>query len=495
MLLLGLDIGTSSVKASLVDAATQQLISESQYPNKEREITAKQTGWAEQNPETWWQDCLMAIQGLSIPVPYHKKDIVAIGIAYQMHGLVVVDKQQNVLRPSIIWCDSRASEIGNQAFEAIGKQYCLENLLNSPGNFTASKLSWVKKNEQDIYEKIDKMMLPGDYIAMKLTGQISSTSAGLSEGIFWDFNTNTISQKILNHFGFDESIIPATKPVFSSHGTIKKDIAQLLGLSENVEVCYKAGDQPNNALSLNVFEPGEIAATAGTSGVIYAVSEKIRYDSQSRVNSFAHVNHSPTNPRIGVLLCINGTGILNSFVKNKMTSGLEYAEMNRLAQKTSIGADGLSILPFGNGAERVFNNQQIGSQILNLDFNKHTQGHIFRGVQEGIACSFNYGFEIMKEMGVVPTVIRAGKANLFLSDLFVEALVSITQQPVELYKTDGAKGAALAAGIGKNIYKNRNEAFEKIEKIKTVEPEYHKVEKYKTVFGNWENQLGKFIKN
>ncbi len=491
MLLLGIDLGTSSIKVSVVDAASQKTIVSVQYPETETPIIALQAGWAEQDPNTWWQHVQQAILKANATNIYNPKDVAAIGIAYQMHGLVCVDKAQNVLCNSIIWCDSRAVPYGNKAFDSIGHDVCLSKLLNSPGNFTASKLAWVKENEPAIYAQIDKVMLPGDFIAMKLTGDITTSASALSEGIFWDFSTNTISKDVLDYYGFDASLFPTIKEVFTDHGKLSSEIAQSLGLSTNIPVTYKAGDQPNNALSLNVLQPGEVAATAGTSGVIYGVGDGLGYDKQSRVNGFAHVNHTAENTRIGTLLCINGTGIANSFTKRMLASNKSYNAINDEAARVAIGSNGLCVLPFGNGAERIFNNQIVGAHYQNLDFNLHTQAHIFRAVQEGIACSFRYGLDIMRSNGMQPSVIRAGKANLFLSSVFAEAFVNVTNVLVELYNCDGSVGAALGAGIGANIFASEKEAFANMQPLQLIEPSA--VVAYNDVYDNWKLLLDKQI--
>jgi len=469
-MLLGIDIGTSSVKVSVVDVVTQKTIASAQYPDEESPILAVKPGWAEQSPDMWWQHTQKAIELCHQTKTYDPQDISAIGIAYQMHGLVLVDKAQQVLRDSIIWCDSRAVEIGDKAFDAIGHEKCLSHLLNSPGNFTASKLAWVMENEPEIYARLDKVMLPGDFIAMKLTGEITTSVSALSEGIFFDFETNKISKDIVDYFGFDESLFPDIKPVFSSHGSLRLTVAEKLNLKKGIPVSYKAGDQPNNALSLNVLNPGEVAATAGTSGVIYGVSDKLAYDKESRVNTFAHVNYTPDERRLGVLLCINGTGSMYRWLKNTFGNSLSYQQMNTLAQDVPVGSNGLQVLPFGNGAERMLNNKLPGAHLHNIDLNLHTQAHVIRAVQEGIACSFRYGLDIMRSNGMNPTVIRAGKANLFLSDVFAETFVNITGIPVELYKNDGSVGAALGAGIGAGIFSSPQEAFANMHPVQLIEP-------------------------
>src|SRR5687767_10995562 len=429
MLLLGIDLGTSFVKVSVIDAETKVCLASVKNSDTESLIISKNAGWAEQSPDDWWNQVKHAILKAHATRSYNPSDIAAIGIAYQMHGLVMVDKDQKVLRDSIIWCDSRAVETGDKAFHEIGKKKCLGSLLNSPGNFTASKLAWVKEEEPDIYNNIYKIMLPGDFIAMKLTGHITTSISALSEGIFWDFKKERVSKDVMEHFDFDDELIPDIQPVFSEHGRLKDSIAKTLSLTPGIPVTYKAGDQPNNALSLNVLEPGEVAATAGTSGVIYGVSDELTYDPQSRVNTFAHVNYTSDEKRLGVLLCINGTGILNRWVKNVFSPAVSYADMNSQAQKVPVGANGLRILPFGNGAERMLQNRIIGVHFHHIDLNLHTQAHLFRAVQEGLACAFRYGLDIMRENGMNPKVIRAGKANLFLSDLFTEAFVNTTNVP------------------------------------------------------------------
>ena len=490
MYLLGYDLGSSSVKACLVEISTGLVSASAFYPKQEMSIKAIRSGWAEQEPADWWNNLKDATADVLKASGVSKESINAIGISYQMHGLVCVDKNMDVLRPSIIWCDSRAVPYGEKAFKTIGEQECLTHLLNSPGNFTAAKLAWVKENEPDIFAKIYKIMLPGDYLAARLTGTICTTASGLSEGIFWDFAQGKLSDKVLDYFGFDKSIIPDIVPTFSRQGTVTEAVAKELGLAAGTPVCYRAGDQPNNALSLNVLHAGEIAATAGTSGVVYGVNEQIAYDPASRVNTFAHVNYTPQQPRTGVLLCINGTGILNSWAKKYLApTGISYSEIDKIASKAPIGADGLSILPFGNGAERVLGNKELGCVIDGLNFNIHTEQQLLRAVQEGIVFAFKYGMEIMQEIGVTPKTIRAGNANMFYSPLFREALASVTGATIELYDTDGSAGAAKGAGVGADIYKSPEEALSSLKRIATIEPSASLSEEYQKAYQRWKKVL------
>ena len=486
MLLLGIDLGTSSIKVSVIDSQTQQCLCTVQYPETETAIIAEHPGWAEQSPDTWWENVQQAIIKANSTGLYDSKSVGAIGIAYQMHGLVLVNREHKVLRNSIIWCDSRAVEIGNSAFQTIGQEKCLGNLLNSPGNFTASKLVWVKKNEPEIFEKIYKVMLPGDFIGMKLSGEINSSVSSLSEGVFWDFKRNELSKEVFNYFGFPEDIFPEIQPVFSDHGRLTSEIAARLSLKPGIPVSYKAGDQPNNALALNVLKPGEVAANGGTSGVIYGVSDQLTFDHQSRINSFAHVNFSEEKKRIGVLLCINGTGILNRWTRDVIAPGIAYDAMNDEASAIKVGSNGLRILPFGNGAERMLNNKNIGAHFHHIDLNIHSRAHIFRAVQEGIAFAFRYGLDIMRENGMKPALIRAGKANMFSSELFIEAFVNACGVPVELYSNEGSTGAAIGAGIGFGEFNTEN-AFANLKPLRMIEPQ--KSQEYEPIYQEWKELL------
>ena len=492
--LLGLDVGSSSVKASLVNADSGACVASAFYPEKEAPIKAVKAGWAEQDPQMWWDNAKLSLQKVMSDASVKGEDIKAIGISYQMHGLVCVDKDMNVLRPSIIWCDSRAVPYGEKALESIGRDVCLSRLLNSPGNFTAAKLAWVKENEPDVYECIYKIMLPGDYIAMKLSGVINTTISGLSEGMFWDFKNKEVAGFLLDYFGFDKSLIADIVPTFSVQSEVCAAAAAELGLKEGTPISYRAGDQPNNALSLNVFNPGEIASTAGTSGVVYGVLGDVNYDDRSRVNTFAHVNYTDELDRLGVLLCINGTGILNAWVRrNVAPEGISYSDMNEMTASVPIGSDGVTIIPFGNGSERVLENREIGCSIHGLNFNKHGKAHIMRAAQEGIVFSFCYGMEIMQQMGMDIKKIHAGRANMFLSDIFRNTLAGVSGATIELYETDGSVGAAKGAGMGCGIYKDNNEAFATLKKLSVIEPDESRRGEYLEAYASWKETLQKLI--
>ena len=479
------------MKASLVNADSGKCVASAFYPEKEAPILAVKAGWAEQNPQMWWNNAKLSLQKIMADSGATAEEIKAIGISYQMHGLVCVDKNLEPLRPAIIWCDSRAVPYGEKAFRDLGADQCLSHLLNSPGNFTAAKLAWVKENESELYANIYKVMLPGDYIAMRLSGVPNTTVSGLSEGMFWDFKNNQLAGFLMDYYGFDKSMVADIVPTFGIQSEVSAEAAAELGLKAGTPITYRGGDQPNNALSLNVLNPGEIAATAGTSGVVYGVLGEVNYDKQSRVNTFAHVNHTADQTRLGVLLCINGTGILNAWTHRNITPEIGYAEMNDLAASVPIGSEGVTVVPFGNGAERVLENQEIGCSINGVNFNKHNKAHLVRAAQEGIVFSFCYGMEIMQQMGMDIKVIHAGKANMFLSPLFRDTLAGVSGATIELYDTDGSVGAAKGAGIGAGIYKDSNEAFSTLEKLQVIAPDAAKRDEYLNAYSAWKETLKK----
>lgn len=488
--LLGFDVGSSSVKASLVDADSGVCMASAFYPEKEAPIIAVKSGWAEQDPQMWWNYAKLSLKKVMDYASVTGEDIKAIGISYQMHGLVCVDKQMQVLRPSIIWCDSRAVPYGEKAFEEIGSDKCLSHLLNSPGNFTAAKLAWVKDNEPELFERIYKVMLPGDYIAMKLSGVINTTISGLSEGMFWDFKNKETAGFLLDYLGFDRCVIADIVPTFGVQCEVCASAAEELGLKAGTPISYRAGDQPNNALSLNVFNPGEIASTAGTSGVVYGVLGDVNYDRHSRVNTFAHVNYTKDVNRLGVLLCINGTGILNAWIRrNVAPEGISYSEMNEIMSTVPIGSEGVTIIPFGNGAERVLENKEVGCSIHGINFNKHGKAHVMRAAQEGIVFSFCYGMEVMQQMGMDIKKIHAGKANMFFSDIFRNTLAGVSGATIELYETDGSVGAAKGAGLGCGIYKDNNEAFASLKRLAVIEPDEKHRGEYLEAYSLWKEKL------
>ncbi len=489
MYYIGYDLGSSSVKAALIDAKTGNSIGVSQYPEQEMKIISLQSGWAEQDPELWWTNIAKVTKKLLSQTGISADKINGIGLAYQMHGLVLVDKNHTVLRPSIIWCDSRAVGIGNQTFIEIGKDKCISNLLNSPGNFTLSKLKWVQENEPEIYTKIHKFLLPGDYIALKFTGGTTTTISGLSEGIMWDFKQNKPADWLFEHLDISTDLIPTLVPTFSNQGSLTQQAADTLGLTKGIPLLYRAGDQPNNALSLNALNPGEIAATGGTSGVVYAITDNTKTKESLRINNFAHVNYSQEKPRIGKLLNINGAGIQYSWMKNNIAlPNQSFSEMNALAAKVPVGSEGLRIIPFGNGAERILNNQNNGSSIFNLNFNTHQRPHLFRAALEGIAFAFVYGIDILKNDGVNLTTLRAGNDNLFRSEIFSNTIATLINTEIHSIDTTGAIGAARAAGFSLGDFKTLNEAFSDDEKVKTFPPLKEK-QAYTDAYHLWKNNL------
>jgi len=492
MLFLGIDLGSSSVKLSILDGESGKGLAATQYPDTELDINSPQPGWAEQDPNTWWDCIKQGCQRLFAMDGVDPSAIAAIGISYQMHGLVLVDAQQTVLRPAIIWCDSRAVPYGDAALEALGGDYCFQHLLNSPGNFTAAKLRWVQENEPELFARIHKIMLPGDYVAMKLSGTINTTASGLSEGTMWDFHEQQLAKGLLDHWGISAELIPQLVPSLGEQSVVSDAAAAELGIRPGVKISYRGGDQPNNALSLNVLEPGEVAATAGTSGVIYGVTDQPAADLEQRVNTFLHVTSAPDAPRNGVLVCVNGTGRSFSWLRQLLSvdgEPVDYRLLNSKAEAVAVGSEGLVFLPFGNGAERIFQNRELGAHLKNIDLNRHQLGHIVRATQEGIVFALNQGFDVLKSLGGSCDVVRVAKGNMFLSDVFATAFANTTQAAVEVYETDGAEGAARGAAIGAGFYSSAKEAFASLAKLNVIEPKPDLVDQYQQAYGTWVEAL------
>jgi len=488
MITLGIDIGSSSVKVSLFDALNGKNIAGASYPPDEMEIIAPQKDWAEQDPEVWMQNFFHAMGLLRCDHAETLKQVRAIGITYQMHGLVLIDAKGKPIRNAIIWCDSRAVAVGRKAFDDLGAEFCLGHLLNSPGNFTASKLAWVKQNEPKAYRKVYKFMLPGDYVAFRLTDQVATTASGLSEGVFWDFENGGISREVMDYFGFSDYLVPDVVETFALQGRLTAPMASALGLTAGIPVSYRAGDQPNNAFSLKVLNPGEVAATAGTSGVIYGVTEARRYDPLSRVNTFLHVNNQALQSRHGILFCLNSVGILNAWARHQVVgTRTGYPAMNKMAASAPEGSEGLLIMPFGNGAERMLENRNLEASIHGLNLTRHQKKHVLRAVQESIAFAFNYGIELMQPLGLDLTVIRAGQANMFLSQVFAQTLSNLSGATIELYETNGAEGAARGAAVGAGFFPDPEAAFSGFEVHRTLTPDPHS--RIKEYYGNWKQLL------
>ncbi|MCU0420968.1 MAG: FGGY family carbohydrate kinase [Cyclobacteriaceae bacterium] len=481
--LLGLDVGSSSIKCALVAVDTGRCVARAQSPAEEMAIRAPHPGWAEQQPEDWWQHTVAAVREAIHKSEATPSEIKAIGISYQMHGLVAIDQEGVPVRPSIIWCDSRAVPTGERAARQLGHHFCLQHYLNLPANFTAAKLRWVMENEPGVFERIATFFLPGDYIAFRLTGQRTTTVSGLSEAILWDFREQRLAHELLSMWDIPPHLVPPVTDTFGVQGMLTEAAARELGLPSGTPVSYRAGDQPNNTFSLNVLRPGEIAATAGTSGVIYSVTDRQAVDAHARVNTFVHVTHAPAHPRYGILLCVNGTGSANRWLR-QMTGIEDYRAMNHLGADVGIGSDGLTVLPFGNGAERLLKNQPLGASVQHVDFNRHSRAHLCRAVQEGIVFALAYGHQIVQQVGSPTRIIRAGHANMFLSPLFREAFVNTLNAPLELFDTDGATGAALGAGVGAGLY-TTSDAFVGLTRLSVTEPDARLVSRYQEAYQNW----------
>ena len=315
---------------------------------------------------------------------------------------------------------------------------------------------------------------------------MTTTKTGLSEGMLWDYKNNSVADFLLKYYEIDSSLIPKIVPTFGFQCKLNKKGSSECGLLEDIPIYYRAGDQPNNALSLNVLNPGEIAATAGTSGVVFAVTDNVKTNESERINNFLHVNIN-NSISLGKLLCINGAGIQYAKLKNELNIN-SYDEMNKLSSVVEVGSKQLTYLPFGNGSERMLNNINVGSKMLNFDINIHKKEHVIRATLEGIAFAFVYGMQILINDGVKPKVIRAGNDNLFKSKVFGETISTLINTDIEIYETTGAFGAARAVDL-------RNRDFNKFENniiendfLRTFSPQPN-LNDYKNAYNLWVEKL------
>jgi xylulokinase len=493
MYFIGYDLGSSSLKTALVDSKSGEVLDVVRTPREELGIDAPEAGWAEQDPELWWECICMGTRDLFSKTNVAPEDVIGIGIAYQMHGLVALDASGRPVRPSIIWCDSRAVPVGEQTFRELGEDLCRTRLLNEPGNFTATKLRWMQQHEPEAFNRTKTLMLPGDYIAFKLTGRRQTTASGLSEGILWDFRKSEPAYWLLDHWGIPTTLIPEIVPTFSNQAQVSEDAARATGLAPGTPILYRAGDQPNNAFTLNVMEPGKVAATGGTSGVLYGITDNPEVGELRRFNHFAHVNHAPDHMRIGQLLCINGAGSLYRWLKDQLGVS-DYRQMNALASEIPVGSEGLQCFPFGNGSERMLENRALEAGFTGIQFNRHRKGHLCRAALEGIAFAFRYGMELMQEQGLPFDTIRAGNDNLFQSVIFTNTLAALGQTPIELYRVTGAVGAARACMVSEHGLEDTMQRASDRDYLETLLPPKN-AEAYLEAYSKWKCELQNQIKN
>lgn len=436
MAFLGIDVGTSSVKVSIVGEDGVILASATAPASSERAINSPNPNWAEQNPEDWWEDAQQAILNLPLEA---RLQVEAIGIAYQMHGLVLVDSQFQPVRPSIIWCDGRNIQESQILAESLGLDALENRLLNKPGTLTLAKLAWVAEHEPETLAKAHTFGLPGDFIAYKLTGEWSTTKSGYSEMVGWDFGASIPFEEGFRKAGW-KLPLPEARPNLEEGAPIQKVIAEKLGLPPSARVTYRAGDQPNNAFGLGVLQQGETAISAGTSGVLYGIGDSSP-GLHEGINRFLHVNS-----QIGVLMCLNGVGSALAFARRTWFQNQSYEALSELASQANP-ENCPYFFPFGNGAERILSERAF-SGFTELDFNRHNLPELARSVFEGIAFAYRLGSEKMEKAGCLSKVVNGTESGLLKSSFFAQLLANELQVELILSEGDGSTAAARGAALG-----------------------------------------------
>lgn len=467
--LLGIDIGTSGTKTVLFNEMGDTIASAiGEYPLYQPHI-----GWAEQEPEDWWQATVDTIKQVLDTSGVNPADIKGIGLSGQMHGMVLLNKEGNVLRSSIIWCDQRTQEECHKITEIIGKERLIEITANPAlTGFTASKVMWVKNHQPDIFEKIYKILLPKDYIRYKLTGEFATEVSDASGMQFLDVPKRTWSGEILNKLGLDYKWMPAVYESQEVSGKVTKKVAQLTGLAPGTPVVGGGGDQAAGAVGNGIVKPGVISSTIGTSGVVFAHMDEVNIDPRGRVHTFCHAVPNTWH----VMGVTQGAGLSLQWMRNNFGAAeRELAEfldidpyelMTKEAQKAAPGCEGLIYLPYLMGERTPHLDPYAKGVFFGLSA-KHGRNEMIRTVMEGVAYSLRDCLEIIKGMGVSVSEVRAsgggGKSSLWRqmqADIFNNPITTINS-------SEGpALGAALLAGVGTEVYNSVPEACEAA--IKTI---------------------------
>lgn len=494
--LLGIDIGTSGTKTVLFDEAGNTIASAlGEYP-----LYQPNVGWAEQDPEDWWKATFSTIKAVLGKSGVNPSDVKGVGLSGQMHGAVLLDKDNQVLRKAIIWCDQRSSAECDQITSIIGKERLIEITANPAlTGFTASKVMWVKNNEPEIFEKVKKILLPKDYIRFKLTGEFATEVSDASGMQFMDIPKRKWSSEVLDKLGIDKGLLGDVYESQEVSGKVHKAAAELTGLKEGTPVVGGAGDQAAGAVGNGIVRPGVISSTIGTSGVVFAFSENVSIDPKGRVHTFCHAVPNTWH----IMGVTQGAGLSlkwfrdNFCIEEKRTAELmgidPYVLMDQEADRVEAGCSGLIYLPYMMGERTPHLDPNAKGVFFGLSA-KHEKQDMLRAVMEGVVYSLKDCLEIIKEMGVDVSEVRAsgggGKSKLWRqmqSDVFGTEITTINSSE------GGALGVALLAGVGTGVYSSVPEACDAIIKVKTRQAAdmalNAKYQKFYNIYGSLYNSL------
>lgn len=483
--LMGIDIGTTSARAIIIDEEGKLLgAGVYEYP-----LYHPQPLWAEQDPQDWWEGTKKSIGKALKEADVKPQEIGGIGLSGQMHGLVLLDENYEVLRRSILWCDQRTVKqceyIMRKSRQTLVKSTCNPALTG----FTLPKVIWVRQEEPKIYDKIHKMLLPKDYIRFKLTGEFATEVSDASGTLMLDVKKRKWSEDVLSAFGINKEALPVVYESVQITGKITPEAARETGLKEGIPVVGGGGDQAAGGVGNGVVREGLLSSTIGTSGVVFASLNDVKTDPLLRTHTFCHAVPGKWHI-MGVMLSAGGS--LKWFRDNlgmeelnvsKITGQDPYEILTMEASRVEPGSEGLIFLPYLMGERTPYPDPYAKGVFFGLT-PRHTKAHLVRAVMEGVAFGLRDSLEIIKRLGTKIEEIRASGGGA-RSELWrqIQADINNTQM-VTINMSEGpAFGVALLAGVGTGVYKSVEEACESTIHITgTTEPIKENVKRYEEYY-------------
>lgn len=469
--LIGIDIGTSGTKTVLFDTR-MKVVCDATYSYPLYQV---KNGWAEQNPQDWADASIKGLKSVLEQSKINNNDIAGIGLSGQMHGLVMLDKDKKVLRKSIIWCDQRTSKEAKEITDKVGKEKLISITANpSMTGFTLAKLLWVKNNEPQVYNKCKHILLPKDYVRYILTDSLATEVSDAGGMQLMDIKNRCWSDEILKTFDISDQMLPKLYESHEISGYINYNTAAITGLKEGTAVVGGAGDQAASAIGNGVVREGTVSQTLGSSGVIFACTDKPLIDPMGRVHTLCHAIPNMWH----IMSVTQGCGLSLKWFKDNFcgeeveiaekTNGDVYDVLFEKANKLPVGSENLIFLPYLMGERSPHMDENARGVFFGLS-NIHTKSHLFRSVAEGVTFSQRECFEIIASLGITPSEIRVGGGGS-KSKVWLQMLADNMNVKVETLNTKetGAMGVAILAGVGTGIYKSVKDACDKYVEIKSL---------------------------
>lgn len=476
MKFLGIDVGTGGSRAVVIDEAGQVVTSAT---IEHAPFASPQTGWAEQDPGDWWRASSAAVRAVLANGKVRTEEIASIGLTGQMHGAVLLDEHDEVLRPAIIWCDVRTDPQCREITQRVGAEQLIQLVLNPAlAGFTLPKLMWVREVEPDLWTRVRSVLLPKDYVRLKLTGDRATDVADASGTLLLDVRGRKWSQEMLAHANLDEKLLPHVYESQEVTGSVSAAGAEATGLLVGTPVVAGAGDQAAGAIGMGIVRPGSVSATIGTSGVVFAATDRPALDPKGRVHTFCHA----IPDRWHVMGVTQAAGLSLRWFRDRFGTGDIHSnnDQNRdpyeylveEAANAPVGADGLFWAPYLMGERTPHLDPHARAALIGLTAS-HTRSHIIRAILEGVAYSLRDTLSIFSELGVPAGIIRLGGGGA-RSILWQQIQADVYGQTVELVAADEgpAFGAALLAAVGVAAWASVDEACNTAVSVRArIEPE------------------------